>query len=73
MKMKFYDRKAYEKYTGESHLFEVFESNIQNSAPYVILLDGAFFATAESGEENGEEIEATITWYGWIRTSPIYA
>lgn len=71
--MKIYDCKAYEKYTGEAHLFEVLKSKIKNSAPYVIFLDGSFFATAENGAGIGDEIESTITWFGWTRTNPVFA
>ena len=71
--MKFYNYTAYEKYTGESHLFEVFHREIKGAAPFVIMLDGTFLSTAEIGTEIGEEIEDTIKWFGWSRTNPIFA
>ena len=71
--MKIYSCKVYEKFTGEAHLFEVFDSSVKNSAPYVILLDGSFFSTAENGPEIGDEIENTVSWFDWTRTNPNYA
>ena len=47
------------------HLFEVFHIEIENKAPYMIMVDGDFYCTAESGHEIAEEIEDTMNWYGW--------
>ncbi len=71
--MKICDCKAYEKYTGECHHFEAWNVKIMGAAPYTIFLDGSFFATAESGAEIGDEIEKTITWFGWTRTNPNFS
>ena len=59
---------VYEKYDGTPHIFEAFRRNIINAAPFVIFLDGNFFATAETRSGISEEIESTIKWYGWTIT-----
>ena len=57
--------------TGERHTFEAYAKT--TGAPYIVMLDGAFLATCESGAEIGEEIEDTIRWFNWQRTCPIFA
>lgn len=64
---------AYEKHDGTPHIFEVYRQNLENAAPFVVMLDGAFFATEEYGVEIAEEIESTIKWYDWSRKTPIFA
>lgn len=79
MKQLFHKRYAYEA-DGTQHIFEAFSTRkkvkgfkAHGGAPYTILLDGSFLATAETGYEVGEEIEETIRWFGWSRTNPNYA
>ncbi len=62
---------AYEKTTGEKHIFELYKKD--EGAPYYVSLDGAFAATAESRKEAVDEILDTIRWYGWIRENPNFA
>ena len=50
---------------GREHVFEVFRTEIENKAPYTIMVDGDFYCTEESGHEVAEEIEDTINWYSW--------
>ena len=69
---KIHSIRAYEKHTGEPHDFEAFSKN-DGGAPYVVLLDGAFLDTAESGQEIHDEIADAIKWFGWVRTNPIFA
>ena len=64
---------AYERLDGTPHVFEVFRQMIEGAAPYVIMLDGSFLATAEHGADASEEIADTISWYGWTSTNPIFA
>lgn len=68
---KIYKRYAYEQHTGERHVFEAYRQLV--GAPYVIMLDGSFLTTAESGREIADEIEETIKWYGWAQGSPVFA
>ena len=73
MAERIYKETAYEKHEGTPHIFEAYRQNAENAAPFMILLDGSFLATAETGPEISEEIESTIEWYGWTRVSPVFA
>ena len=63
---------AYEKYDGTRHIFETYRQKITGAAPYVIILDGAFLATAESGADVSSEIKSTINWFNWTSTNPAF-
>ena len=58
-------KETYYESNGNEHEFEVFKHDFENCAPYTIMLDSAFYATAESGREIADEIEACASWYGW--------
>lgn len=73
MPERIYKTTVYEKHGDASHVFEAFRSGIAGSAPYVILLDGSFLATAESGHEISDEINDTIKWFGWVSVNPAFA
>lgn len=68
-----YKSTVYEAHEGTSHIFEVYKQNIENAAPFVIMMDGSFLTTAENGPEISAEIEATIKWFGWIKSNPVFA
>ena len=65
MNERIYKETYYEAYEGAAHTFEAFTHSADGAAPYVILLDGSFLATAESGAEIAEEIADTVRWFGW--------
>lgn len=64
---------AYENHEGTPHTFEVFIQNINGTAPFMIMLDGSFLATAENGLEVSEEIKSNIEWFGWNTVNPTFA
>lgn len=68
-----YKTSAYENHDGTRHIFETYRQKITGAAHYVIMLDGAFLATAESGADASNEIKSTINWFNWKSTNPIFA
>lgn len=62
---------AYERHTGDPHVLELKKAPV--GAPYIVLLDGSFLATADSCREGEDEIEATILWFGWSWNNPNFA
>lgn len=65
MAERIYKQTYYEAQGDAAHIFEAFTHRAAGAAPYVILLDGSFLATAESGAEIAEEIADTVRWFGW--------
>ena len=65
-------RRVYERHTGEAHVFEVFKTiKPKEAAPYMVMLDGAFLATAESQQEAEDEIKAAVQWFDWTYVGPL--
>ena len=65
--------KAYEKATGEEHIIEIFRKTSGSAAPYIVMLDGAFNADAESRKDAMIEVESILDWFDWSKTNPNYA
>lgn len=73
MSSKFYFKKTVYEKDGTPHKFEALEQTEPGAAPYVILMDETFLATAESLHEIGTEIVDAILWHGWNTFNPCFA
>ena len=60
---------VYEPFTGESHVLEAFRFE----GHYIVMVDGAFYASCENMREVDEEFEDMIRWFGWTTNDPVYA
>lgn len=70
---QFYERiRAYEC-DGTTHTLEIYSVSIPGAAPYIVMLDGAFVATAEHFPGAMEEVAATVKWFGWSYSNPFFA
>ena len=68
-----YERiRAYER-DGTAHTLEIYSVSIPGAAPYFVMLDGAFVATAEQLPGAMEEVAATVKWFGWSYSNPVFA
>ena len=65
--------KAYEKVTGNEHIIEILRRTRGSAAPYIIMLDGAFNADAESRTDAMLEVESILDFFDWSKTNPNYA
>lgn len=60
--------KAYDG-ADDEHVLEVFMKSV--GAPYVVMVDGAFYSTCEGMSEARDEIADVIWWFGWKTTKPV--
>ena len=58
---------------GAPRTFEVFSRELENGAPIVTLMDGAFLATADTLHEAQEEIQDAVEWFGLAAICPVWA
>lgn len=79
MKVSFYRNRFYES-DGTAHVVEGFATRTRtpgfksrNGAPYMLFVDGAFYADAESGMDFIAEVDDLVKWFGWLRVNPIFA
>ena len=69
MTIKVMTKSAYDA-EGRRQVLEAYSAN----GSYVLLVNGAFYCTAESMREILDEIEDVMQWYGWVSfMNPIYA
>ena len=57
---------AYDNADNE-HRIEVYK---KFAYPYVVFVDGAFYASAESVREADDEVNDIIKWFDWKTTKP---
>ena len=79
MKVAFYTRKFYEP-DGTQHTVEGFANRTRtpgfkslDGAPYMLFVDGAFYADAETGLAFLEEVESLSKWFGWLSVNPCFS
>ena len=79
MRKAFYKNTFYEK-DGTPHIVEGFGVRKKtpgfkayDAPPYMVFVDGAFYADAENGLDFLEEVNDLVKRFGWLRVNPVFA